>query len=217
MFLAMACFPEVQRRLQAELDAVVGHDRGGRVAYRMALDHPERVTRLAVLDIVPTGEAFRRADMAFGMGYWHWFFLAQAPDLPERMIAHDPDDWLRTCLARWSAPGTEFDPDAVEQYLRWFRSPGAIAASCEDYRAGATIDLEHDRADRDAGRRLAMPVGVLSQDWGGALGFDPTALWDAWTSDLTYEPTTAGHWMAERAPDVVTAFVRGLLARPWPD
>ena len=155
--------------------AVVGHDRGGRCAYRMALDRPECVTRLAVLDIVPTGEAFDRADMAFGLGYWHWFFLAQPEPVPEQMIAADPEAFY---LRRGDAM---FDPAALAEYRRCFRDPATIHAMCEDYRAGASIDTALDRADRAAGRRIACPVLAL---W-GARGFlprwyDVLAVWRDW-------------------------------------
>ncbi|HTU03066.1 MAG TPA: alpha/beta hydrolase, partial [Candidatus Sulfotelmatobacter sp.] len=131
----------VMRRLGFEQFFVAGHDRGGRCAYRMALDHPERVRKLAVLDIVPTGEAYRRANMAFGLGYWHWFFLAQPYDLPERMIGADPD-------AYYLRQRHLFAPEALEDYVRCFHNRDAIHAMCEDYRAGATIDFTLDEADR---------------------------------------------------------------------
>lgn len=140
---------EVMRHFGFERFYVCGHDRGGRVAYRMSLDHPERVAKLAVLDIVPTGEAFSRADMAFGLGYWHWFFLAQPYDLPERLIGADPDSFLlRNRPEIWA-------PEALEEYRRCFRDPKTVHAICEDYRAAATLDYERDETDRRAGRRIA--------------------------------------------------------------
>src|ERR687897_2242777 len=139
----------VMRSLGFERFFVCGHDRGGRVAYRMALDHPERVVKLAVLDIVPTWEAFSRTDMAFGLGYWHWFFLAQPFDLPERLLAANPEKTL-------FRNGVEaFAPEAMEEYKRCLRDPETIHAICEDYRAAATIDFTHDAKDREAGRRIA--------------------------------------------------------------
>ncbi len=138
--------------------AVCGHDRGGRVGYRMALDHPERVTRLAVLDIVPTGEVLMRADRAFGLGYWHWFFLAQPAPTPERMIGADPDAYYRHFDADF------FDPEAVAAYRRAADDPDTIRAMCEDYRAGAGLDVEHDLADKNHRRRIACPLLAL---WGG--------------------------------------------------
>ena len=124
--------------------AAVGHDRGARVVHRMCLDHPARVSRAAVLDIAPTRHVFATADMAFGMAYEHWFFLAQAPGFPERLIGADPEFYLRTKLRAWSAAEHPFTEDALEHYVRHFRDPDSIAASCEDYRAAAGIDLDHD-------------------------------------------------------------------------
>ncbi|HZR43678.1 MAG TPA: alpha/beta hydrolase [Ktedonobacteraceae bacterium] len=174
---------------------VAGHDRGGRCAYRMALDHPERVLKLAVLDIIPTSEAFRRTDMKFGLGYWHWFFLAQPYDLPERMIGADPDWYLlrgRRDL---------FAPEAFEDYLRCFRNPQTIHAICEDYRAGATLDFEYDEADRGK-RRIACPVLAL---WGrrGSLEewYDVLAIWRDWANDVRGRALDCGHYLAEEAPD----------------
>lgn len=193
---------QLMSALGHERFALVGHDRGARVAHRLCLDHAERVERVAVIDIVPTLHMFETTDQVSATTYFHWFFLAQAPDLPERMIAHDPDDWLRTCLERWSAPGERFDPEAVEQYLRWFRSPGAIAASCEDYRAGATIDLDHDRASRDAGERVTAALLALY----GARGFvgghyDVGAVWRSYAGDVTVHGADSGHFVPEEAPD----------------
>lgn len=135
---------EVMRQLGFASFAVAGHDRGGRVAYRMALDHPGQVTQLAVLDIIPTGEHFRRAGMAFALGYWHWFFLAQPYDLPERVIGTDPDYYL----TRRSHHNASFHLEALAEYRRCWNNPTMIHAMCEDYRAGATIDFAHDEADQ---------------------------------------------------------------------
>jgi haloacetate dehalogenase len=144
----------VMRELGFERFFVCGHDRGGRVAYRMALDHPDHVLALAVLDIVPTWEAFSRADMAFGLGYWHWFFLAQPYDFPERVIGADPD------LFFLRGRPNVFVPEAYQEYLRCFRQPGTIHAICEDYRAAATLDFAHDEADRQGYIvSCARPVG----------------------------------------------------------
>jgi haloacetate dehalogenase len=136
---------EVMKHFGFERFALCGHDRGGRVGYRMALDHPGVVTKLAVLDIVPTWEAFSRADMAFGLSYWHWFFLAQPYDLPERLLAADPEKTL------FRGGSEAFAPEAMEEYVRCLRDPETIHATCEDYRAAATVDYEHDAEDREAG------------------------------------------------------------------
>jgi haloacetate dehalogenase len=167
----------VMRHLGFERFALCGHDRGGRVGYRMALDHPERVLKLAVLDIVPTWEAFSRADMAFGLSYWHWFFLAQPHDLPERMIGTDPTYFF---LSREERPRI-FTPAALEEYLRCFRDPRTVHAICEDYRAAATVDYVHDAEDREAGRRVVCPLLAL---WGqkGFLEewYDVLDVWRGW-------------------------------------
>jgi haloacetate dehalogenase len=184
----------VMRHLGFEEFCVAGHDRGGRCAYRMALDHPERVRKLAVLDIIPTGETFRRADMAFGLGYWHWFFLAQPYDLPERMIGADPDNY-------YFRQRELFDPEALAAYLRCVHDPATIHAMCEDYRAGATYDFALDEADRGT-RRIACPVLAL---WGrkGRLEewYDVLAIWRDWADDVQGRAIDSGHYLAEEAPE----------------
>jgi haloacetate dehalogenase len=196
----------VMRRLGFERFFVAGHDRGGRVGYRMALDHPERVAQLAVLDIVPTWEAYRRADMAFGMSYFHWFFLAQPFDLPERLIAAAPDlYWHRHTSREPKGPGF-FAEQALADYLRCFRDPATIHAICEDYRAAATIDMEHDDADRRAGRRIDPPLLAL---WGGRgrleAWYDVLAIWREWARDVRGRALDCGHYLAEERPDEVAA------------
>ena len=157
---------EVMTELGFSRFAVVGHDRGARVTHRMALDHPERVERAVVLDICPTLAMYERTDMAFAMGYYHWFFLVQPFDLPERLIGADPDYYFDNKTGAFG-PGQfgdasqSFDPEAVEEYKRCFRNPATIHATCEDYRAAATIDLDHDRSDLD--RKIDCPLLVL---WG---------------------------------------------------
>jgi haloacetate dehalogenase len=187
----------VMRALGFERFFVCGHDRGGRVAYRMALDHPERVLRLAVLDIVPTWEAFSRADMAFGLGYWHWFFLAQPYDLPERLIGTDPTYFFLSRPERSAV----FAPEALEEYLRCFRDPRTAHAVCEDYRAAATLDFAHDEADRHEGRRITCPVLAL---WGrqGNLDawYDVVGIWRGWADDVRGRALGCGHYLPEEAP-----------------
>lgn len=186
---------EVMRQLGFERFFVAGHDRGGRCAYRMALDHPQRVLRLAVLDIIPTGEAFRRTNMAFGLGYWHWFFLAQPYDLPEKLIGATPDNYY------FRANRDLFDPDALADYLRCVHNPDTIHAMCEDYRAGATLDFAHDEEDYGK-RRIACPVLAL---WSsrGALEqwYDVLAIWRDWANEVQGHAIDAGHYLAEEAPD----------------
>ena len=188
--------------------AVCGHDRGARVAYRMALDHPERVSRVAVLDIVPTVEAYDRADRAFGFGYWHWFFLPQAAPFPETLIGHDPDAFFEGSLMKM----TQFEPQALEAYRAAWRRPATIAAMCEDYRAGFGVDTELDRADRDAGRTISAPLLVLWGTW-GAIGawYDPLTVWAAWADDVSGQAVEATHFLAEDRPDEVATLLENFL------
>ena len=188
----------LMRRLGFERFSVCGHDRGARCAYRLALDRPDCVERLAVLDVVPTGDAFRLADASFGLAYWHWFFLAQPDGLAERMIGADPDAFY--FRQRYQAHDL-FAPEALEDYLRCVRRPETIHAMCEDYRAGATLDVEHDEADRRR-RRIGCPVLVL---WGGRgklprLYDDVLGIWRAWADDVRGRAIDCGHFLAEEAP-----------------
>ena len=186
--------------------AVAGHDRGGRVGYRLALDHSGRVSKLAVLDIVPTGEALRRADAAFALGYWHWFFLAAPAPLPETLIGHDPDAFF------FQVDRSVFDPEALAAYLASARDPAAIRAICEDYRAAATLDFAHDEADRGAGRRLACPVLALWAGRGPLPGwYDVLGVWRDWADDVRGRAIDAGHFLAEEAPDEVLAELRAFF------
>ena len=195
--------------------AVAGHDRGGRVAYRMALDHPQSVTRLAVLDIVPTGEIWRRADAMFANGYWHWSFLAQAAPLPERMILGDPDGCWIAIRRMGIKEGDERYPDAVvEAYRAQLSDPATVEAICEDYRAGATVDRALDDEDRGA-RTIACPVRAL---WGGAGALprfyeDPLELWRPFAPEVTGRGIDgASHFIVEDAPGEVAADLAGFFA-----
>ena len=188
------------RKLGYERFSVAGHDRGGRVGYRMALDSPDTVEKLAVLDIVPTAEAFARGGREFGLGYYHWFFLAQPAPLPERLIGADPDWFWRWHTTR--GQGDVFTPEAIEDYLACFRDPETVRASCEDYRAGATVDCDHDAADKRAGRRIACPLLVL---WGARAKleawYDTLSIWREWADDVRGRALPCGHYLAEEAPE----------------
>jgi haloacetate dehalogenase len=188
-----------------------GHDRGGRVAHRLALDHGARVERLAVLDIAPTREMYRGTTEAFARAYWHWFFLIQPAPLPERAIGADPVAWLDQIMSRGRAGLGAFDARALAEYRRCFADPAAIHATCEDYRAAATIDIAHDDADGE--RKLAMPLLAL---WGGegvvARCFDPLALWHARAADVTGLALPCGHYLAEEAPDALLAELLAFFA-----
>jgi haloacetate dehalogenase len=197
--------------------AVAGHDRGGRVAYRMALDHPDRLERLAVLDIVPTGEVWRRADRDFARGYWHWAFLALPAPLPERLIGGDPDAFfdlhVRAGMGLGAEPG-RYPPEVLDAYRRPFDDPDAVEAMCEDYRAGASVDRAQDDADRESGRTIACPVLAL---WGarGALpGFyaDVIEVWRAWAPDVRGQALDARHFLAEDRPEETAAQLLAFLA-----
>jgi haloacetate dehalogenase len=196
---------EVMRALGFERFRLVGHDRGGRVAHRLALDHPDRVERLAVLDIAPTATMYRATDRAFAQAYYHWFFLIQPFDLPERLIGADSAYYLRRSLAAWSRGA--FEDEVVADYVRCFASPGAIHATCEDYRAAAGIDLEHDAADAAAGRRLRVPLLAL---WGGqgVVGrlFDVAATWRAVSdAEVRGRDLPCGHFLPEEKPQETLA------------
>jgi haloacetate dehalogenase len=198
--------------------AVVGHDRGARVAYRMALDHPGRVQQLAVLDIVPTGEAWRRADGRFACGYWHWAFLAQPAPLPERLIGGDPevffDVHVRSGMGLGATPGRP-PSEVVDVYRRLLNDPGAVEAMCEDYRAGASVDVAHDEADRIAGREIHCPVLVLWASRGGLPVFYPDVLgvWRPWAPGVRGRGLDARHFFAEERPEETAAELLAFLAQ----
>jgi len=189
----------LMQRLGFEQFFVAGHDRGARCAYRMALDHPERVRKLAVLDIIPTYEAFRRADMTFALGYWHWFFLAQPYPLPERMIGANPDNYY------FRSRRDLFAPEALADYLRCVHNPATIHGMCEDYRAGATIDYALDQADYGQ-RRISCPLLALWARQGQLESwYDVLAIWRDWADDVRGCAIDSGHYLAEEAPDATYA------------
>ncbi len=204
---------EVMRRLGHERFQVLAHDRGARVAHRLALDHPPAVERLLLLDIAPTLAMYRQTSEAFARAYWHWFFLIQPPPLPEALIDSDPRRYVRGVMGARHAGLAAFAPEALSEYERCATIAGTADAICADYRAGAGIDLAHDQADMDAGRRVTQPLRVL---WGehGAVGrcFDVPALWRAAATDFSGRALPCGHYIAEEAPalllDETLAFFR---------
>jgi haloacetate dehalogenase len=191
---------EVMEKLGFTKFNVAGHDRGGRVAHRMALDTPERVMRWAVLDIAPTYHMYKTADMEFSRAYYHWFFLIQAFDIPEKLIGSDPEYWMRSKLAQWGRDSSAITPQAFAEYLRCFRDPAAIHASCEDYRASAGIDLQHD--EEDMTKKVACPLLAL---WGekGFVGrkYDVLQTWRERAADVQGHGIHCGHYLPEEAPD----------------
>jgi len=196
---------EVMTALGHERFGLAGHDRGGRVAHRLALDHPARVDRLAVLDIVPTRTIFRATNQAIATGYYHWFFLIQPRGLPERLIGAEAVFYLHWVLGRWGTGLEAFAPEALAEYERCFKDPAMIHASCEDYRAAASIDLEHDEADLD--RRIQCPVLAL---WGrrGLMErhFDVLATWrERSAGAVTGSALECGHFLPEERPEETAA------------
>jgi haloacetate dehalogenase len=192
---------------------VVSHDRGARVAHRMALDHPGAIERLCVMDIVPTLHHFERADMAFALGYYHWFWLAQPHPQPERLIMQDVELWFDIHTNREPKDKGFFHPEARADYLAALREPGTVAAICEDYRAAATLDLVHDRESRAAGLRVACPLLAL---WGRkgkiAQWYDALAVWRDYASGpVAGHAVNSGHYLAEEAPEEVLAALDAFL------
>jgi pimeloyl-ACP methyl ester carboxylesterase len=191
--------------------ALVGHDRGALVAFRAGLDHPETVTHLGILDIVPTLDMWNVLHgVSAAVGY-HLYLMAQPPGLPETMIANSADAFFGSFLDAWATHPGAIPEHIRAEYLR--ASADAVPSIVADYRASAGIDVAHDQADLDAGSRFAMPVTVVQQDWGAQLGYDAAGVWKAWAPDLDHRLTRAGHFMAEEAPDQITEAIRDLLAR----
>jgi haloacetate dehalogenase len=193
--------------------AIVGHDRGGRVAYRAALDHPELVTHVAVLDIVPTYDAWDRADARFAMAFWPFSLLAQPAPLPERLIASAPDAVVDHALMEWGSSRDAFPSWLREAYIDALRDPLHVHAICEEYRAAAGIDRAHDKTDLDAGRRIMCPLLALWSDQGGLATWyadagGPLGLWRRWAEDVQGQPVPGGHFFPEVHP-VETATLLG--------
>ena len=191
---------EVMTTLGFDQFCLAGHDRGGRVAYRLALEHGARVKRLAVLDMVPTLDTAERTDLNRALSGYHWFFLAQPSPLPETLIGHAPDFYVRHTILSWAGKPEAITPEAMAEYQRCFRNPTMIRATCEDYRAGLSVDLAYDRADRAAGTRIRCPVFVL---WGTQRGrsYNLVEIWQRWADDVHGQPLECGHFVMEEAPE----------------
>jgi haloacetate dehalogenase len=196
--------------------SVAGHDRGGRVAYRMALDHPGAVARLAVLDIVPTGDAFARADMRLALGYWPWSLLAQPEPLPERLITASADAVVDNALSGWGSDRSRFAPEVRDAYVHALRDLPTVHAICEEYRAAATLDFAQDMEDRKANRRIACPTLVL---WGKggpldqwyAEGGGPLGIWRAWADEVCGRAVEGGHFFPEHNPSETIGELRAFF------
>ncbi len=194
-----------------ETFAVAGHDRGGRVGYRLALDHPDSVERLAVLDITPTLAKAEAMDWQAAKASFHWLFLAQPRPLPETLIRGDPDRFLDALLDSWAGDRSALDPDAVAAYRDAFRRASVIRATCEDYRAGLTHDLDHDRASRAAGERIEAPLLALWGAAGRTANADPLDVWERWATDVRGGALDCGHFVTEEAPAETTDRLRDFV------
>jgi haloacetate dehalogenase len=201
---------QVMKQLGFERFFVAGHDRGGRVAHRMALDHPDAVQKLAVLDIAPSLEMYRRTDLRFALAYFHCFFLAQPFNFPEHLIGGDPEFWLRSAFYVRNASGaaeSAVTPEAFAEYLRCFRDPATVHASCEDYRASASIDLQDDEADHS--QRLTCPLLLIYAAKGRlAQVYDMPAMWRERAEKVSVQGLPAGHFLPEEMPEGVAGALR---------
>ena len=207
----------VMRHFGFDRFLVCAHDRGARVAHRMALDHPDAIERLMLLDIAPTLAMYEGTDRAFATAYFHWFFLIQPEPLPEALIGANPDAYVEGVMGSRHAGLAPFAPEALEAYRAALRQPGAVHAMCEDYRASASIDLEHDREDLERGRKVACPLRVL---WGAegvvAKCFDPLAQWRRVARDVSGRALACGHYLPEEAPDALVAEMLGFFEAAEP-
>jgi haloacetate dehalogenase len=197
----------VMSQLGFERFHVAGHDRGGRVAYRLALDHPQVVTKLALLDILPTLEIWDRMNAESAVRTFHWLLLAQPAPLPETLINQNPQFFMHYVFRRWA--GKPLDPEAIAEYLKSFQRESVVEASCEDYRAGATVDVEHDRGDRAAQKRISGPVLLLySKRYLTVKDSSPLEVWQLWTTDVREVGLDCGHFVAEEEPEATAVAMR---------
>jgi haloacetate dehalogenase len=197
--------------------AIVGHDRGGRVAYRLALDHADRVDQLALLDVVPTSEVWQRADARFPLAFWPWSLLAQPAPLPERLLRGDPEAVVDDALSGWGSNRVAFPADVRAAYVAALRDPATVHGICEEYRAAATLDRERDQADREAGRRIESPTLVLwsrggpLDTWYGDEG--PLQIWRQWADHVRGRAIAGGHFFPEQNPVETANELRAFLIR----
>ena len=202
----------LMRQLGFERFQLVGHDRGARVSHRLALDYPNAVTRLAVLDIVPTRHVLNHVTRTMATAYFHWFFLPVGNGVPEHLIGADPGFWIRSIFRSLLGAGTSIDAAVMEDYIRCFSDPGTIAGSCADYRSAAGIDLVHDDESFAAGQRIGCPVLVL---WGAQAfvgrEYEPLSVWREYAGDVRGQALPTGHFLPEEAPDLVIAALRDFL------
>jgi haloacetate dehalogenase len=191
---------------------LAGHDRGARVAHRLTLDHPGAVTRLAILDIVPTRHVLHNVTLAMATTYYHWFFLSTGNGIPERLIGADPGYWVRSLIAPLLGEGASIDPEAMEDYIRCFRDPRTVAASCADYRSAVSTDLAHDDETFAAGQRIDCPLLAL---WGAqgfvGRGYQPLAVWQQYATDVRGQELPTGPFLPEVAPELVIEALRDFL------
>jgi haloacetate dehalogenase len=208
---------EVMDRLGFRRFSVAGHDRGGRVAYRMALDHPHAIERLAVLDILPTATAWEQADARFALAFWPWVLLAQPQPLPERMLLNAAPAVIDDACTQWDTPASVFTPEMRAAYVQALQDPAHVHAICEEYRAAASLDREHDDSDRARGRRITCPVLAL---WSGKGALDswyadhggPLGIWRQWAMDVRGHAIDAGHFFPEEAPELTAAALADFFA-----
>jgi haloacetate dehalogenase len=205
---------ELMERLGHVRFRLAGHDRGGRVGYRLALDHPGRIEKLAVLDIIPTWNMWHGMDQAMASRVWHWTFLSLPAPFPETLIGKDPTFYLKWKMARQTKTKdlSAFDPRALDHYLAFFQDPLRIHATCEDYRAGRTTDLAIDEADRAAGKTIDVPLLALWGATGIPASTGPLAIWREWATNVSGKPIDSGHFICEENPDATAAELVAFLS-----
>jgi haloacetate dehalogenase len=208
---------EVMTRLGFDRFGVVGHDRGGRVAFRLAMDHPDRVERVAILDVLPGSTMWDRADARLALAFWPWSLLAQPEPLPERMLSGAPEAAVDDALTQWDTPRGTFSDEVRDAYISALRDPAHVHAICEEYRAAASIDRKHDQADRDAARKIAAPLLALWSAKGGLEQWyrdegGPLQLWREWASDVGGQSIDGGHFFPEEKPEQTAQILSDFFA-----